>query len=152
MINRIVSGGQSGVDRAALEVARSLGIPLGGWCPAGGKAEDVPDVRALFPELRETSSADPAERTRLNVEDSDATLVLVGGRLASSGTSATLAHAVRLGRRHLLADVRHASVVRAWLAGLDAPVLNVAGPRESEASGIQDAAAALLPAGREAPL
>lgn len=143
-VSRVVSGGQSGVDRAALEVARSLGIPLGGWCPAGGAAEDVPDVRALFPELQETSSADPAERTRRNVADSDATLVLVAGRLASPGTATTLASAVRLGRPHLLADVRHASVVRAWLARLDHPVLNVAGPRESESSGIHDAAAALL--------
>lgn len=143
-LTRIVSGGQSGVDRAALEVARELGIPLGGWCPAGGRAEDVPDVRVLFPELRETTSADPAERTRANVRDSDATLVLVRSGILSPGTRLTIRCAVRAGKRHLVADVGHPSVVRAWLERVDAAVLNVAGPRESQAPGIHDAAAQLL--------
>ena len=83
---RIVSGGQTGVDRAALDVAIELGIPYGGWCPRGGWAEDMPAPPGLlsrYPLLRETAGSDPAERTRLNVRDSDATLVLCpGGRPA----------------------------------------------------------------------
>jgi hypothetical protein len=145
-ISRIVSGGQSGVDRAALEVARSLGIPLAGWCPAGGAAEDVPDVRVLFPELRETESSDPAERTRLNVRDTDATLVLTRPGAHSPGTALTIRCAVRLGRPHLVADVDDPSAVRAWLERLGRAALNVAGPRESQAPGIHDQAQTLLEA------
>ncbi len=143
-VERIVSGGQSGVDRAALQTGRDLGIPVGGWCPAGGWAEDVPDVRALFPELREPDSTDPAERTILNVRDSDATLVLVRGGVVSPGTGLTLKVAVRSGKPHLLADVHHPQVVATWLANLDEPVLNVAGPRESQAPEIFEQAGLLL--------
>jgi hypothetical protein len=70
---KIVSGGQSGVDRAALDVAIARGIPYGGWCPKGGWAEDMPappGLLAHYPHLRETPSADPAERTAWNVRDS----------------------------------------------------------------------------------
>lgn len=141
---RILSGGQSGVDRAALAVGQELGIPVGGWCPAGGWAEDVPDVRALFPQLRETESTDPAERTILNVRDADAVLVLTRPGVLSPGTGLTLRVAVRSGTPHLYADVRHPEVVAHWLAGLDRPVLDVAGPRESNAPGIQAQAALLL--------
>jgi hypothetical protein len=62
----IVSGGQTGVDRAALDVAIELGIPYRGWCPKGGWAEDMlnpPGVLILYPELRETQDADPRQRT-----------------------------------------------------------------------------------------
>lgn len=144
LVAGLISGGQSGVDRAALVVGAQLGIPVGGWCPAGGWAEDVPDVRALFPHLRETESTDPAERTILNVRDSDATLVLVRGGIVSPGTGLTLKVAVRSGKPHLLADVQHPQVVATWLAKLDEPVLNVAGPRESQAPGIFEQAGLLL--------
>ena len=76
-------GGQSGVDRAVLEVAVEKGIDYGGWCPQGGWAEDIiqpPGVMTVFPNLRETPSADPAQRTEWNVRDSDVTLVLVSWR------------------------------------------------------------------------
>jgi Circularly permutated YpsA SLOG family len=149
-VARIVSGGQTGVDRAALAWARRAGIPIGGWCPAGGLAEDLtepPGVRALHPELQETPSADPAQRTRWNVRDSDATLVLVRGQVDSPGTAATVGVAVGLGKPHLVADVEDAATVRAWLADLpDGSVLNVAGPRESQAPGIEQQARALLDA------
>jgi hypothetical protein len=145
---RIVSGGQTGVDRAALESARRAGVPVGGWCPAGGAAEDLaepPGVRGLFPELRETPSDDPAQRTRWNVRDSDATLVLIRGAAVSPGTTLTIAVAEELGRPHLVADVLDVPAVRAWLHGLPAgTVLNVGGPRESQAAGIQAEAADLL--------
>jgi hypothetical protein len=150
VIARIVSGGQSGVDRAALEVGRRAGIPIGGWCPSGGRAEDLtepPGIRALFPELEETGSADSRVRTRWNVRDSDATLVLVRGDVVSPGTRLTVEVAEELGRPHLVADVHDVEGVRSWLAGLpDRVVLNVAGPRESQAPGIRADAEALLAA------
>jgi hypothetical protein len=140
VVARIVSGGQTGVDRAALEFARSVGIPIGGWCPAGGWAEDLPEppgVRALFPELRETPSPDPGQRTEWNVRDSDATLVLTRGGVRSPGTAATLDVAARLERPHLVVDVGEPAIVDGWLRQLDRDlVLNVAGPRESQAPGI----------------
>ena len=146
---RIVSGGQAGVDRAALETARSLGLPVGGWCPAGGWAEDLtepPGVRALFPELTETPSAAPAQRTAWNVRDSDATLVLTRGGVRSPGVDSTVAHARRLERPHLVVDVGDPALVDGWLRQLGRGlVLNVAGPRESEAPGItRDARSTLL--------
>jgi hypothetical protein len=144
---RVVSGGQTGVDRAGLESARRAGIRVGGWCPAGGAVEDVaepPGVRALFPELRETPSADPAQRTEWNVRDSDATLVIVRPGIDSPGTTLTVRLAEALGRPHLLAGVDDAARARAWLDALTPGVLNVAGPRESEAPGIQAEAALLL--------
>lgn len=73
---KIVSGGQTGVDRAALDVAMALGLEIGGWCPAGRWAEDGP-IDARYP-LNETPSADPAQRTEWNVCDSDGTLILTG--------------------------------------------------------------------------
>jgi putative molybdenum carrier protein len=150
MVARIVSGGQTGVDRAALEVGRSAGIPIGGWCPAGGWAEDLtdpPGLLALYPELHATPSSDPAVRTRWNVRDSDATLVITRARATSPGTTLTVAIAEELGRPHLVADVTDVDGVRAWLHGLPTGlVLDVAGPRESEAPGIHAEARALLEA------
>lgn len=150
MIGRIVSGGQTGVDRAALECGRRTGIPIGGWCPAGGWAEDLtepPGLLAVFPELVPTPSADAQERTRWNVRDSDATLVIVRGEAVSPGTALTIDVADELGKPCLVADVHDAQAVRAWLGGLpDQLVLNVAGPRESQTPGIGPQAAALLDA------
>lgn len=151
-VARIVSGGESGVDRAALDVALRLGIPYAGWCPAGGWAEDLPvapGVRGRYPGLRETDSADPAERTRLNVRDADATLVLAGA--GSAGTSLTVEVAEELGRPVLVVTPENvaaaADVVRAWLDSLAVAgeaVLNVAGPRASEWPEGYDVATALL--------
>jgi hypothetical protein len=139
----IVSGGQSGVDRAALDVARALGLTIGGWCPRGRWAEDGP-LSADYP-LRETASAEPADRTRLNVRDSDATLVLTLGA-ADAGTRLTIDIARELGRRLAVFDVAIADAtdVRAWLAMTKPARLNVAGPRESNAPGIYDRARTLL--------
>lgn len=148
MIARIVSGGQTGVDRAALDAGRRAGIPIGGWCPADGWAEDVtgpPGLLAAYPELRATDSPDPQVRTRWNVRDSDATLVLLRGGVESPGTDLTVRVAIELGRRHLVVDVGDVDAARAWIAGLaEGAVLNVAGPRESEAPGIGTEAGALL--------
>jgi hypothetical protein len=145
---RIVSGGQTGVDRAALEFGRRTGVPIGGWCPAGGWAEDLPQppgLLALFPELEPTPSEDPAVRTEWNVRDSGATLVLVRDGAVSPGTSATVEHARRLIRAHLVAEVADLEAVRAWVSRLPTGiVLNVAGPRESQAPGIAREVESLL--------
>ena len=149
-LRQVVSGGQAGVDRASLDVARRLGYVLGGWCPAGGWAEDLPDppgVLALHPELRPTPSADPGERTRWNVRDSTATLVLTRRDLDSPGTALTIEVARELARPHLVVpvDASDPADVRHWLTELSPPVvLNVAGPRESEAPGIHRQAGAFL--------
>lgn len=136
--SRIVSGGQTGVDRAALEVAIHLEIPHGGWCPLGRLAEDGP-LPDRF-ELRETSTADYAERTRRNVQDSDGTLVLHCGPI-SGGTALTVSTARSLRKPLCLLDLGNmpddaAASFRDWLRDHRVSVLNVAGPRESTSPGI----------------
>ncbi|MCU0838755.1 MAG: putative molybdenum carrier protein [Rhodospirillales bacterium] len=151
VVRRIVSGGQTGVDRAALDVAAALDIPTGGWVPLGRRAEDGP-LPAHYP-LQETASDRYAERTRLNVRDADATLVLCRGR-PTRGTALTLSFARQLGRPHLVVDLRRAppvDVVHAWLRRYEVRVLNVAGPRESLAGGIYAEAADYLSAVLTAP-
>jgi hypothetical protein len=148
-LGRIVSGGQSGADRAALDWAIRHDVPYGGWCPLGGLAEDLaepPGLLAAYPELRETSRPDVDDRTTLNVRDSDGTLlVILPGTEPSGGTAFTRDEALRLGRRHLLTDGVDPAVVRAWLESLpDGMTLNVAGPRESKSPGIYLAVTALL--------
>jgi hypothetical protein len=146
---RLISGGQSGVDRAALDVALALGIPYGGWCPSGGWAEDCPEppgVLAEYPQLAETPSADPAQRTEWNVRDADACLIIAdaGGPEVSAGTvlAGELAHRYR--KPLFVMKLGNADAARQaalWLrvqqarhgAGLK---LAIGGPRESEAPGI----------------
>jgi hypothetical protein len=146
-VARIVSGGQTGADRAALDAAIELGIEYAGWCPAGGRAEDrndPPGVLGDYPRLRETASADPAERTRLNVRDSDATLVVRASSVASAGTDLTVEEAAWLGRPCLV-SAGEPGPVAAWLGTLgDGLILNVAGPRESEQPGVYAATRSLL--------
>ena len=136
MIQELVSGGQTGVDRAALDLALELGIPCGGWCPRGRRAADGP-LPARYP-LRETLSADYSERTRLNVRDSDGTLILCAGPL-SGGTAYTADFAARLGRPLRIVDPRQRAEllsVRQWLRDESVSRLNLAGPREQEQPGI----------------
>lgn len=133
---KIVSGGQTGVDRAALDAALDAGVAIGGWCPKGRRAEDG-QVPPPYP-LQETQSADYEERTRLNVRDSDGTLLLHAGELRG-GTRWTAAVAGELGKPLLLVDLDVAPDPRGardWLAAHHVRVLNVAGPRESERPGI----------------
>ncbi len=149
----IVAGGQTGVDRAALDVAVAAEIDYGGWCPRGGWAEDLtepPGVRALYPGLAETPSSDPEQRTRWNVRDSDATLIVLPSRAAvSAGTALALSAALDLDRELAVVHLDDSGSALAAACALlrsipDGSSLNVAGPRESEAPGIYRAALALL--------
>ncbi|MEE8332474.1 MAG: putative molybdenum carrier protein [Alphaproteobacteria bacterium] len=144
----IISGGQTGVDRAALDAALAAGLSCGGWCPLGREAEDGPIAPRYT--LREAASPDPARRTLLNVRDSDATLIIAHGPL-SGGTELTARHAKLLSRPYLVIDlagtedeIAHAARIKDWLGEQGVRKLNVAGPRESGVPGIYDAAQALL--------
>lgn len=149
----IRSGGQTGVDRAALRVAVRRGLLYLGWCPQGGWAEDCPEppgIRLQFPRLVETPSADPRQRTAWNVRDSHATLILTSedGLLRSPGTRFTQTMAELVFVRPLLivraADLDAVPRVVEWLGDLQRRfaestlVVNFAGPRESTAPGIGD--------------
>jgi hypothetical protein len=136
MFTKIVSGGQTGVDRAALDVALSLGLPCGGWCPRGRRAEDGP-IAPHYP-LTETTSPAYPHRTRLNVRDSDGTLILTRGK-PDGGTALTIQLAKKMTKPFLVVDLAKqadVSKVRAWVREQRLEVLNVAGPRESEKRGI----------------
>jgi hypothetical protein len=144
MIERLVSGGQTGVDRAALDVALALGIPCGGWCPLGRRAED-----GVIPErypLHETPWWGYPQRTEWNVRDADATLILTRGA-PDGGTALTVELAGRHHKPSLvidLADPIDLDAVRRWVEQHRVRVLNVAGPRESSCPGIHAEATAWL--------
>jgi Circularly permutated YpsA SLOG family len=131
-VRKIVSGGQTGVDRAALDAAKLLKLERGGWCPNGRLAEDgcIPDD---YP-LRETETTDYAERTELNVRDSDGALILAVGP-PSGGTAYTIACARRLRKPYCIIDLSQETApdrAQQWLEERSITVLNVAGPRHSQ--------------------
>jgi hypothetical protein len=145
----IISGGQTGVDRAALDAAIERGMSWGGWCPKGGWAEDFPDppgLLARYPNLRETPLADPAQRTEWNVRDSDAVLIVMDrtGLAVSKGTMLAKEQAHRHGKPLLAVDICRtdaAAHVAGWLSAQcqrfgPGMKLGVGGPRESEAPGV----------------
>jgi hypothetical protein len=139
---KVVSGGQTGVDRAALDVARELGLPHGGWCPRGRRSEDgvIPAVYAL----RETPESRYEQRTEWNVRDADATLLLFRDEL-SGGTAFTFECVRSLGRSHALVDLDAGPDPLDLVEWIEAfRVLNVAGPRESRTPGIYEQARAYL--------
>ncbi|MET0103312.1 MAG: putative molybdenum carrier protein [Sedimenticola sp.] len=143
-VEKVVSGGQTGVDRAALDVALELGIPCGGWCPRGRRALDGV-LPARYP-LQETPSKAYNVRTEWNVRDSDATLILNEGIL-EGGTAVTKVYAEEHARPCLVIalDQSHdMDAVDAWLTGNRVEVLNVAGPREEKCPGIHARASEFL--------
>jgi len=136
--SKIISGGQTGVDRGALDAAISLGIAHGGVCPRGRLAEDGA-IPARY-HLTELESPDYRERTEQNVIDGHATLILCRGPV-QGGTALTRRFARQYQRPYLVAvlgDEAHIEKVREWLARIAPVVLNVAGPRESHAAGIAE--------------
>ncbi len=134
-IVKIISGGQTGVDRAALDAAIEAGIPHGGWCPKGRLAEDgrLPD-RYL---LEETPQSDYIQRTEWNVRDSDGTLILYWDQL-EGGTKLTADFCKKYSKPHFLVNMikpADTSSFIKWLKTSNIRILNVAGPRASK--GIQ---------------
>lgn len=144
---KIVSGGQTGVDRGALDAALAAGAACGGWCPAGRRAEDGP-IPPEYP-LAETRESDYVARTRRNVEDSDATLIIHSGDL-EGGTALTVNICRELNRPHLVVNSASepmtdaANRLRAFIREHGVGTLNVAGPRASKWPGAADTAWDLL--------
>ncbi len=135
---KVISGGQAGVDRAALDAAMELGLPVGGWCLRGRLCEDgmVPDRYPLW----ETRSSEFHVRTQRNVESSTATLILTRGT-PTGGTRYAVEIATSMRRPLLVLDLTRpdrdpVEQVVEWLEEVQPRVLNVSGPRESGAPGI----------------
>jgi hypothetical protein len=131
-LQKIISGGQTGVDRAALDIGLELGIPIGGYCPKGRRSEDG-TIPAKFP-LTETGTANYGIRTEKNVIESDGTLILNVGEV-SSGTAYTIKQA----KSGLQLDEKSPQTLKetlCWVRTNEIKTLNVAGPRESKCLGI----------------
>ena len=144
MIKKIISGGQTGVDRAALDVAFELGMPCGGWCPKGRKAEDGA-IDSHFP-LQETESEEYPVRTERNVLEADGTLILTHGK-PTGGTAFTIKMAEKHKKPYLVIDLSRnmdSTEVVTWIKAQGIAVLNVAGPRESKCPGIHGRAVNFL--------
>lgn len=149
-IKRIRAGGQSGVDRAAMDFAREHGIPLCGWCPKKGWAEDYPDPPGLladYPELTETPSEGTEQRTKWNMRDSDAILTIIPeGSGSSPGTETGLAEGEALGKpMYTATNLDDIKYIVKWVKSLpDDTELCVGGPRASECPKAYDTAKAIL--------
>ncbi len=134
MLKKIVSGGQTGVDRAGLDAALDAGIPIGGFCPKGRLAEDgtIPDKYPMI----EMDTPESSYRTEKNVLESDGTLILNKGEL-TEGTRLTRDFTVKYGRPSLIVQLDAEEIIKPehvirWLDAQYIRVLNVAGPRESK--------------------
>lgn len=154
-LNKIVSGGQTGVDQAALRAAQKKGLACGGWCPPGRVCEAgmIPESFPLKETPEDHSPLAPkiprSQRTEWNVRDSDGTLILQPRRLElhDPGTMWTGQCAARYGRPLLVCDPTDPlapDLIRQWLTALPIRTLNVAGPSEGTFPGIGDQAYALL--------
>jgi hypothetical protein len=146
-LRKVISGGQTGVDRAALDAAMAYGIAAGGWCPKARIAED-----GLIPRrypLEETPSEKYSQRTTWNVRDADATLILTLGTL-DGGSELTARIAEKLGKPCIVASLRGyppmEPIRELFHLRAGGIVLNVAGPRESRSPGIYGRSFAFLAA------
>ncbi|MBX3651069.1 MAG: putative molybdenum carrier protein [Burkholderiales bacterium] len=143
----LISGGQTGVDRAALDAALAAGIPCGGWCPGGRMAEDGP-IDARYP-LTEIPGSGYIERTRANVADSDGTVILHGDAL-EGGTLQTRRFCEELGKPCLVIarentdEADAAGAIAGFVARHGIRRLNVAGPRASKQPRVYDWAHAVI--------
>lgn len=141
VIRKIVSGGQTGADRAGLDWAISRGVPHGGWCPLGRKSEDGRIHEKYL--LMEAQSGNYKERTELNVRDSDGTVILTGRPALHGGSLLTARMAERHGRAWLHLNLsegveKAGATLRKFASSEGVGILNVAGNRESICTGITD--------------
>ena len=150
---KIVSGGQTGADRGGLLAAMDIGLDWGGWAPKGWRAEDGTIPSCYREKMQEIGSSNYLVRTRRNVADSHATLIVTNTYPLSGGTLKTRHFCEEMMRSHLVVAIDENDAVgkvQRWLAqffGQEQPipfVLNVAGPRESKAVGIQESTRRLL--------
>ena len=131
-VAKVISGGQTGVDQAALDVAIERKIPHGGWCPLG-RASEVGKIPEKY-QLQETSSDDPAERTEKNIIEADGTLIFTWGQPFGS-TLHTINRVATLEKEYMVIDFRvraQPKEVLRWIQKHQINVLNVAGPRQSQ--------------------
>lgn len=151
MINKIISGGQTGADRAALDFAIKHNLPFGGWVPKGRKTED-----GILPEkyhLQEVPTGQYSKRTEQNILDSDGTLIVSHG-LLTGGSALTRELAKQHRKPWIHIDLQTTSypeagrMIREWVGRNDIKVMNVAGPRASKDPGIYKATLDLLEKGR----
>jgi hypothetical protein len=132
---KIISGGQTGVDRAALDVALNQGIESGGWCPTG-RLDEFGEIPDRYP-LKELENGGFPERTLQNVKDSDGTVIIYSGKL-SGGTEQTVRFCVEQQRPRLLIHASKIPVEEAarlianFVRENKIDILDVAGPRQSE--------------------
>ncbi len=153
MLEKIISGGQTGVDRAALDAAMTLGITVGGWCPKGRRALDGV-IPAKYP-LKETRERSYQTRTKWNVRDSDSSLIVCTDE-PTGGTALTIKHCQQLAKPYLVCQLQggggswvddpdsKAMGLLYWLNSQRVQVLNVAGPREGKSCPIYEQAYSLL--------
>lgn len=150
-ITKIISGGQTGVDIAALRAARSAGIATGGWCPRNWMTESGPQPELLKSlGLREHMSAKYPPRTRANVQESDCTLIIAeqlddGSKLTAEHCRAMNKPMLYLARAQI--GVEHSEALKqalSWLQSEPDKIVNVAGNRESKSPGIERAAEGFL--------
>lgn len=158
MLQKIVTGGQTGVDRAALDAAMLLGIEYGGWCPKGrldekggipGKYKELKEVLSEFANSKENYDT----RTKMNIKDSDATLVLVPSmplpKEIQDGTILTINDAKKQNKPYLIIDLSkliqsNVDLIVDWVKENGIGILNVGGPRESTCPGIYQSSLKLL--------
>ena len=132
---KIISGGQTGVDRAALDIALKYGIDCGGWCPAG-RLDEFGKIPDHYP-LQELQHGGFTERTLQNVKDSDGTLVFYAGKLRG-GTQQTVQFCVDLEWPCQMIDALKfasqaaAELITTFVRNNKIHILNVAGPRQTE--------------------
>lgn len=152
-LHKVISGGQTGVDQAALRAARDSGLEIGGWCPPGRGCE----AGVIPPEFRlqetpndrspEAPDVPRSQRTEWNVRDSEGTLVIVENEGRDPGTEWTVHCAKRYQRPLLICEVDDSDAkgkVRQWMAAHPITTLNVAGPSESTVPGISEHSYVLL--------
>jgi hypothetical protein len=154
-IKKIVSGGQTGVDQAALLAASELGIPIGGWCPLGGLDENGKSILDLYPLMQEVKNCSFDEsialHTKWNIRDSDGTLIIVPSLPLPANirdeTKLTIEQAIEQNKPYLILDLSnkptHIDIIE-WINRNHISVLNIAGPRESNCPGIHDVSYILL--------
>jgi hypothetical protein len=151
VLRKVISGGQTGVDAAALRAAAQCGIPTGGWCPRGWRTEQGPAPWLADFGLEEMPTPSYKARTRKNIKNSDATMILAMTEPLSGGTALTQTVCLETGKPFWFVDltrrdtlVQQGQEVLTWIATKHVQSLNVAGPRESECPGIGQHAEAFL--------